>query len=49
MLTAIQHKPKLLENNVLRPKSILFRFQVQLNANMNIELYAMYAVLIHVL
>ena len=39
---------KLTENNVqyLRPKVyFFFPFQVQLNADMNIELYAIYAVL----
>ena len=47
----IQHEPKLPENNVqyLRPEVSFFSFQVQLNADMNIELYAMYAVLLHVL
>ena len=39
------------ENNVqyLRPKVFFFSFQVQLNADMNIELHVIYAVLLHVL
>ena len=47
----IQHEPKLLENNIqyLKPKVLFFSFQVQLNADMNIEVYAMCAVLLHVL
>ena len=46
----IQHEQKLPETNFqyLGPKVYFFSFQVQLNADMNIELYAIYAVLKHV-
>ena len=45
-----QLEPKLPENNVhYETYGILFSFQVQLNADINIELYAMYAVILHVL
>ena len=46
----IQHEQKLPETNFqyLGLKYIFFSFQVQLNADMNIELYAIYAVLKHV-
>ena len=47
----IQHEPKLPKTNVqyLRPEVYFYSFQVRLNDDVNIEPYAMHAVLLHVL